>query len=411
MQIISRENYASQIDSWMGKGQIIVLVGQRRVGKSYVMKDFIHRHRQEPDANIIYIDKEKTEFRFITSRDELDDYIAKRYMPGKHNYILIDEVQDIEGWEHTVRNYRTEDNTDIVVTGSNSRMLSGELSTLLAGRYIEIPIQSLSYNEFLQFHGLTDNDENLWKYLLYGGLPGLRNIGLDNDDMIWEYLSGIFNTVMLKDIIERHKIRNIIFLNNLIAFLADTTGKLNSASSISKYMKSQGEDISANVVLNYTSYFAEAYLTANVPRYDIHGKKLLESTGKTYFSDVGLRNFIIGGEREKDIEKVMENIVYQHLIRLGYNVAVGQLRAGEIDFVCTHASAKSGIVGQSRIYVQVSYIIAGDETREREFGILHNIHDSYPKYVISATPLIHTSDDEGITHISLRRFLTKGFGE
>lgn len=409
MQIITREKYASQIDSWIRREQIIVLVGQRRVGKSYVMKDFVRRHQQEPDANIIYIDKEKIAFKFIKTNNDLDEYIAKHFVAGKHNYILIDEVQDIDGWEHTVRSYRTEDNTDIIITGSNSKMLSSELSTLLAGRYVEIRIQDLSYAEFLQFHDLDDSDDTLWKYLSFGGLPGLRSIGIDNEDMIWEYLSGVFNTIMLKDIIERHKIRNISFLNNLITFIADTIGKLNSSSSITKYMKSQGEDISANIVLTYASYFAEAFLTTNVPRYDIHGKKLLETAGKTYFGDVGLRNFIVGGEREKDIEKVIENVVFQHLIRLGYTVSVGQLRAGEIDFVCTKTSSKSSAADQRRIYVQVSYIIANEETREREFGALHNIPDSYPKYVISATPLIRTSDYEGVTHLNLRRFLLKGF--
>jgi uncharacterized protein len=408
MQIIPRETYAAQIDSWIGKEQIIVITGQRRVGKSYVMKDFVMRHQQEADANIIYIDKEKIAFKFITGRNELDDYIAKQFQKGKHNYILIDEVQDIEGWEHTVRSYRTEDNTDIVVTGSNSKMLSSELSTLLAGRYVEIHIQSLSYTEFMMFHNLTDSDDTLWKYLTYGGLPGLRSIGFDNEDMVNEYLSGVFNTIMLKDIVERHKIRNIPFLHNLIAFLADNIGKLNSASSIAKYLKSLGEDISANVVLSYSSYFSEAYLTANVPRYDIHGKRLLETSGKTYFGDVGLRNYIIGGEREKDIEKVIENVVYQHLVRLGYKVAVGQLRAGEIDFVCTGASSKSVKGNRNKVYVQVAYIIASDDTREREFGTLLNIPDSYPKYVISATPLIHASDFEGVTHLSLRKFLSEG---
>lgn len=412
MQIIERKQYSSQIDSWIGKEQIIVLTGQRRIGKSYVMKDFMQRHQQEDDANIIYIDKEKIAFKFITTNDELDEYIEKHFVQGKHNYILIDEVQNIEGWENSVRSYRTEDKTDIIITGSNSKMLSGELGTLLAGRYIEIHIQGLSYTEFMEFHNLPDSDETLWKYISYGGLPGLKAIGIDNYDMILEYMSGVFNTIMLKDIIERHKIRNTVFLNNLIAFLADTIGKLNSATSIAKYMKSLGEEISTKVVVDYVSYFTEAFLTNSVPRYDIHGKKLLEVTGKTYFGDIGLRNYIIGGERDKDIEKVIENIVYQHLIRLGYNVAVGQLRAGEIDFVCTKTTLGGLVTTEKRkIYVQVSYIIANDETRLREFGALQSIPDSYPKYVISATPLIRASDYEGITHLSLRKFLVDGFGE
>lgn len=403
MEVISRSYYAEKIDSWLGREQIIVLIGQRRVGKSYVMKDFIARHQTEADANIIYIDKEKRSFRFIQNNNDLDTYIDARLLPDRHNYILIDEIQDIEGWEKSVRSYRTDEHVDILITGSNSKMLSGELGTLLAGRYEQILIQSLTYPEFLLFHHLPDNDDSLWKYLNYGGLPGLTAIGIDDEDKVWDYLSGIYNTVMLKDIIERHSIRNIPFLHNLISFMADTTGKLNSASSIAKYMKSQGIEISTNVILNYMSFFGEAFLTATVGRYDIHGKKLLESAGKTYFGDVGLRNYIAGGERQSDIEKVMENAVYHHLVHLDYKVTVGQLRAGEIDFVCTRPN--------QRIYVQVAWLIDSDSTFKREFGALQAIGDAYPKYVISATPLLRSANHEGITHLHLRRFLSQGFAE
>ncbi len=192
MKIISRTDYAKRIDTWLGKEQIIVLVGQRRVGKSFVMKDFVARHKEDPDSNIIYIDKEKKAFNFIRNYEDLNAYIDEHFVADSHNYILIDEVQDIEGWEHSVRSYRTEEDTDVIITGSNSKMLSGELSTLLGGRYEEIHIQSLSYLEFLEFHTLEDSEESLWLYLNYGGLPGLRNIGLDNEDMVGEYLSRIF---------------------------------------------------------------------------------------------------------------------------------------------------------------------------------------------------------------------------
>lgn len=400
MKVITRQQYAEKIDAWLGKEQIIVLVGQRRVGKSYLMKDFIARHSQETDANIIYVDKEKRMFKFIQNCDDLDTYIDARLAEGKHNYILIDEIQDIDGWEKSIRSYRTEENMDIIITGSNSKMLSGELGTLLGGRYKEILVQSLDYPEFLLFHNLEDNDDALWKYLNFGGLPGLVNIGFDKEDMVWEYLSGIYNTIMLKDVIERHSVRNIPFLHNLIGFMADTCGKLSSANSVSKYMKSTGLDISTNVVLNYSSYFSEAFLTSLAARFDIHGKRRLETYGKIYFGDVGLRNFISGGERENDIEKVMENVVYQHLVRLGYTVYVGQLRAGEVDFVCLRN-------GQ-RAYVQVSWLIESETTRKREFGALQNIQDAYPKYVISATPLLRSADYEGITHIHLRNFLING---
>ena len=400
MEIISRKYYADKIDSWLGKEIVIVLTGQRRVGKSYILKDFIQRHENEADANIIYIDKEKRSFRFIQDGEQLGTYIDEHFVSTKHNYILVDEIQDIEEWERPIRSFRTEQNTDIIITGSNSKMLSSELSTLLSGRYQEIYVQSLSYQEFLEFHGLADSDESLLKYLDYGGLPGLRAVGLDDEDHVWDYLRGVFNTVMLKDVIERHHIRNIHFMNNLIVFLADTIGKVGSATSISKYMKSQGQDVSANVVLDYTSYFTEAYLINAVKRYDIHGRKLFESNQKTYFGDVGLRNLIAGGSREGDIEKVLENVVYQHLIHLGYQVYVGELRAGEVDFVCSKP-------GQVR-YVQVSYLIDNEETREREFGRLRDIRNDYPKYVISLTPMLSSRDYEGISHLSLREFLRNG---
>lgn len=400
MKVITRELYARKVDAWLGREQIIVLVGQRRVGKSYVMKDFIARHSSEPDANIIYIDKEKRMFKYIKNSDDLEAYIDARLVDGKHNYILIDEVQDITEWEKSVRSYRTEANTDIVVTGSNSKMLSSELGTLLSGRCEQIRILPLSYTEFMLFHQLPDDDQTLWKYLNYGGLPGLVNSPLDNEDMVMEYLSGIYSTIMLKDVVERHSIRNLPFLNNLIAFLADTTGKLNSASSVSRYMKSVGQDVSTNVVLSYSSFFTEAYLTDFVERYDIHGKKLLETSGKTYFSDQGMRNYIAGGERDKDIEKVMETVVYQHLVRLGYMVYVGQLRAGEVDFVCMRNGEKA--------YVQVAWLIDSEATRQREFGTLKMINDSYAKYVISATPLLRSADYDGIRHLHLRQFLRNG---
>ncbi len=395
MEIISRKRYLKKVESWIGKENVIVLTGQRRVGKSFVLKDFVRQHEEE--ANIIYVDKEKRQFRFLENGDQLGNYIEERMDTEKHNIILVDEIQDIDGWEKPIRSYRTEENTDIIITGSNSKMLSSELSTLLGGRYEEIRVLPLSYGEFMKFHRLEDSDETLRKYLSYGGLPGLRVIGLEDEEMVWEYLRSVFNTVMLKDVIERHKIRNIPFLNNLLTFLADTIGKESSATGISKKMKSEGLDVSSNVVLDYTSYFTEAYLVDAVKRYDIHGKKIFETNQKVYFGDLGLRNLIAGGDREGDIEKVIENVVYQHLIRMGYEVKVGELRVGEIDFVCTKPNDTR--------YVQVAYLIENDETRLREFGRLRNIRNDYLKYVISMTPMVTRRDYEGITHLGLREFL------
>ena len=398
---ITRQYYANKIDAWLGKGQIIVLTGQRRVGKSYILKDFIERHKEDSNSNFIYIDKERKKFDEILNYEQLNAYVETQKQEGLHNFIIIDEVQEIDGWEKSVRSYRLEDNVDILITGSNSQMLSSELSTLIGGRYQEINIQSLCYTEFLVFHNLEDSDESLWKYINYGGLPGLIQVGIDNDEFIWEYIKGVFYTVVLKDIVERQSVRNLTFLNRLLRYFADTIGKLTSINNISKFMKSQGVDIAVKSISSYLSYYKDAYLLSTVERFDIRGKRILESNEKIYFGDLGLRNFISGGEREGDIEKVIENIVYLQLTRMGYNITVGQLKAGEVDFVCTKPN--------ERIYVQVSYLIATKETEEREFGALSSINDNYPKYVISMTPLIKRSDKDGIIHIGLRNFLKNGF--
>lgn len=400
MESIERSLYINQIEKHLGKGLIIVLVGQRRVGKSYMLRMVRDAKISNSSNNVIFIDKEKRAFDTIKNYQDLNQYIEAQWVEGKHNYILIDEVQDIDEFERTVRNYRTEPDTDIIITGSNARMLSNELSTLIGGRYKEIYIQSLSYAEFLTFHKLADNDESLALYIQYGGLPGLLRIGLNEDDAR-EYQMDIYHTVLLKDVIMRNNIRNIPFLENLVRFLADNTGKLISANSIAKFMKSQGESITSSVIINYLSYLCEAYILHKVNRYDIHGKRLFETNDKFYFEDNGIRNAIAGGTREGDIEKVIENVIYQHLVRLGYKVCVGQLQAAEIDFVCTKSDGQ-------RAYIQASYIIADEATREREFGNLRAIKDNYPKYVISMTPLLTKNDYDGITHLHLRHFLTKG---
>ena len=400
MATIRRQSYIDKIEKYLGKETIIVLVGQRRVGKSCILKMIRDDKMADSDNNVIYIDKEKWQYDAIQTYKDLNEYIERYWVNDKHNYIFIDEVQDIEEFERSVRSFRTEPNTDIIITGSNARMLSNELSTLIGGRYKEIYIQSLSYNEFLEFHNLSDNDESLSLYIQYGGMPGLAKIGLEEDDAR-EYQIDIYHTVLLKDVIMRNQIRNVPFLENLVRFLADNIGKLISANSIAKYMKSQGESITSSVVINYISFLCEAYILHKVNRYDIHGKRVFENNDKFYFEDNGVRNAIAGGTREGDIEKVIENIIYQHLVRLGFQVYVGQLQAGEIDFVCTKPEGQ-------RVYVQASYIIAEQATREREFGNLRSIKDNYPKYVISMTPLLTKNDDDGITHIHLRKFLREG---
>lgn len=400
MENIIRKPYLDKIEQALGKDIIIVLVGQRRIGKSYLLRQLKDEKAKDSSNNIIFVDKEKKEFDDIRNYRDLNTFIDEHRVEGKKNYILVDEIQDIEEFERTVRSYREEPDIEIVITGSNSLMLSSELTTLIGGRYKEIYVQALSYGEFLTFHQLPDNDESLAEYINLGGLPGLQKIGLEEND-VREYQQDVLNTVLLKDVIMRNNIRNPVFLENLIRFLADNTGKIISANSISKYMRGQGQNITSTAIINYIQALCETYVIHKVNRYDIHGKRLFETNDKYYFEDSGIRNCLGGGNREGDIEKVMENVVYNHLVRLGYEVTVGQLQASEIDFVCSKPNGE-------RVYVQVAYIIADAATREREFGNLRAINDNYPKYVISMTPLVTRSNDDGIIHLNLRKFLKDG---
>lgn len=400
MQAIVRHSYLDRIEKYLGMDTIIIIVGQRRVGKSYTLRLFRDKVANDINANIIFIDKEKHEYRDIQTDQDLNAYIDERRDKTKTNYILIDEVQDIDGFEKSIRSYYEEPDVELIVTGSNSNMLSSDLANKIGGRYKEIFVQALSYEEFMEFHDLPDSDDTLAKYIQFGGLPGLKKIGLDEQDAR-EYQMDIYSTVLLKDVIRRNNIRNVTFLENLAHFIADNAGKMCSANSIAKYMRSQGENITSSAIINYARYLCESYMIQKVNRYDIHGKKIFESNEKYYFEDNGIRNALLGGSRERDIEKVIENIIYNHLVRLGYDVMIGQLQVGEIDFVCTKPQGE-------RIYVQAAYIIADNNTYECEFGNLRAIKDNYPKYVISMTPLVTKSDDNGITHLHLRKFLTEG---
>ena len=398
MEIIARRTYLDAINQWLGKNLIIVLTGQRRVGKSCILKLLAENCRQR--GNVIYIDKEKHQFEDIQDYRDLNAYIDERIVNGQTNYIIIDEVQTITEFEKTLRSFYSEDNVEVIVSGSNAKMLSSELTTVIAGRDKEIYVQPLSYTEFMTFHNLPDDETTLMLYIEYGGMPGLATIGLDKN-FSTEYLSDIYHTTLLKDVVMRNEIRNVTFMDRLVTFMADNEGKIISANSISKYLKAKGHSLSPSIIINYQKMLADAYIIHQVNRYDIHGKRIFESNEKYYFEDHGIRNAIVGGRRDADIEKIIENIVYQHLIRSGYTVYVGLLQAGEIDFVCSKPSGE-------RIYIQVSYIVADEQTREREFGNLRKINDNYPKYVISMTPLVSRNDDNGITHLHLRNFLVEG---
>jgi hypothetical protein len=399
MEVINRPIYLNHIVSLLDRGTMIILVGQRRVGKSFLL-----RQLQEwltaniESANVLYISKELYAFSDITNATELYNYVTEHLPAAGRNYLLIDEVQDIHNYENALRSLQAEDRCQIIATGSNAYIFSSELSTRLAGRYVEIPIYSLTYREFLQFHQLDDSDKSLLAYLKIGGLPGLCHYDINDEIQVHDYLQAVYNTVMLRDVVSREEIRNITFIENLARFIADTTGKLVSARNIANTMTSQGTKVSDMLTTTYLKYLCNAYIINAVQRYDIHGKKLFEQNNKYYFADHGLRNFLCGFNVRGGIGKIIESVIYLHLVAQGFKVTVGIFRSTEIDFVAN--------MGDKTIYVQATYLLGSDETIKREFGNLHAIKDNFPKYVVSMDPVSgDLSEYPGIHHLHLREFL------
>ena len=399
MELIARPQYIEKLAGLINRGMMLILVGQRRVGKSKVLelfRDWLKANRSE--ANVVYINKELQEFSDIATAKQLYDYAIARLPEGAENYLLIDEIQDVANYENALRSLHAEARCQVIATGSNAYIFSSELGTHLSGRYIEIKVYNLSYGEFLQFLNMEDSDEALMQYLRIGGLPGLHAFKPEEHSQINDYFEGVYHTILVKDIVRREKIRNVSQLENVVRFVADNVGKPTSISNIARYMTSKGEKISEETVSNYLKYLRDAFLAIPIERFDIHGKLLLESNNKHYFSDHGIRNYLCGFNIRGSIEKIMENVVWNHLRRQGFEVKVGVLRAGEIDFVATKA--------ERRIYIQVAYLLASDETVRREFGNLAAIKDNYPKYVVSLDPVGgEFSDYPGIGHVGLRDFL------
>ena len=394
--IIIRPKYHDQLLPFQGKQLIKVLTGQRRVGKSYILKQIIQQIEEEDkSANILYINKENMSFDSIKTAADLNDYVLNNTIQGVKNYIFIDEIQEIEQFEKAMRSLLLNPIYDLYCTGSNANMLSGELSTYLSGRYIEIPIYSLSYTEFLSFHKLENTNVSLNKYLKYGGLPFLKHLEL-SDEIVYDYLKGVYNTVIYRDVIMRNEVRNTAFLENLIVFLADNIGQLFSAKKISDYLKSQQTNIATSQIIGYLNHLSAAYLIHKIKRMDIVGKKIFEIGEKYYFEDLGLRNAIFE-YKQSDIAKIIENAVCNHLLYNDYELKIGQVGQNEIDFV---GNRKGEI-----IYVQVCYLLHEQSTIDREFGNLERIKDNYPKMVVSMDEFAGNTRN-GIQHIYLRDFLS-----
>jgi predicted AAA+ superfamily ATPase len=396
--IIPRNIYIKRIQPFMRKGLIKVLSGQRRVGKSYLLFQLIRQiQSEEPGANVIYINKEDLQFDHISDAATLNEYVLSQSTTSAPNYIFIDEIQDIHEFEKALRSLLLDQNNDLYVTGSNANLLSGELATHLSGRYVEFKVYSLSYLEFLQFHKLEDDNQKLELYTKYGGLPYLIHLKLDDD--AFEYLNSIYNTIVYRDVISRYNLRNSHILEKLLQFLADNIGSLFSAKRISDFLKSQHTKIAPNQILQYCSHLASAFIIHEASRYDLIGRRIFESGTKFYFENTGIRNAIIG-YRPADRGKLLENLVYNHLVYLGYDVKVGALREKEIDFVCESKNEK--------LYVQVARRLDDQTTVDREFGNLLAIPDNYPKIVVSEDQFTGNTY-EGVRHMQIRQFLKETF--
>lgn len=394
---IPRKQYLAKIVPYIDKGVIKVLTGQRRVGKSYILRAVEEVIRQSaPDANFITVNLEDFAFAHVTDAESLNNEITSRLSASDKNYIFIDEVQEVKDFDRVLRSLNLDGNNDIYVTGSNSAMLSSEIASRLAGRSVEFRIHPLSYVEFLKFHALDDSDEAVNAYLRYGGMPYLRNLP---DRSTWdEYLSGLTDALVYRDIVSRHGIRNTDFLERMLMFLADNVGQLFTAKRIADYIKSQRMGGTVGSVQSYADYICDAFLVNKTRRWDIEGKKYFEIGEKYYFEDLGIRNSI-SGYRPMDMSGLLENAVFNKLTSDGYEVKTGVMTKGrEIDFV----AERNG----ERRYIQVAVNVNDAATAEREFGNLTAINDNYEKIVVTLRDSAPNTQ-EGIKMLSLREFLTK----
>ena len=388
--MIKRELYMERIRPFIGKDVVKVITGLRRSGKS-VMLDLLRAEINDPQHSI-YINFESKMNEQYTSANTLYDYVIEKVGGSKEKwYLFFDEIQEVANWEEVINSFRVDFDADIYITGSNAKLLAGELATLLTGRYVQFVIYPFSYQEFL----LLNKDKSFSDYLKHGGMPFLANI-IGDEKAIALYLQDIYNSVVLKDVVKRYNIRDVDLLERITTFVLANIGQTFSATSIVKYFKKEQRSVSTDTVLNYIKACEEAYLFYKLKRQDIKGKKILEVAEKYFVVDHGLREAVFGKHME-DIGQVLENIVCLELLRRGYSLTVGAIDSQEIDFI--------GVRNNKPIYVQVTYVMPDKKTQEREFGNLLKIGDNYPKYVVSMDEV--DMSQNGIVHMHIRDFLLR----
>lgn len=398
--MIKRELYMKRIRPFIGSDLIKVMTGIRRCGKS-VMLELIKQELIESGVNptqFISINFEDLSYSHLQTAKSLHDEITNRAkdIDGKV-YLFFDEIQEVKDWEKCINSFRVSLDCDIYITGSNAKLLSGELATYLGGRYVEFVIYPFSFGEFIELYRPINPDVSIQqcfqKYLITGGMPYLANIRYA-DEPSKQYLHDLFNSVQLKDIVKRNKIRDVDLLERIIAYVIANVGTTFSARSLTKFLKSEQRTVAPETILNYIKYCCDAYLFYQVKRVDLQGKQILSTNEKYYIADHGIREAFFGGNM-RDINLILENIVYLELLRRGYKVTVGKTGEKEIDFVCDKRGDK--------LYVQVTYLLASEDTIKREFGAYDTIRDNFPKYVVSLDEFDMSRN--GIKHQNIRDFL------
>ncbi len=399
--MIERVLYYDKIEKFIDKPLIKVITGIRRSGKSTMMKLIQKRLIEKGVSNddIIYINFESMKYYDMRVAKKLYDFIIESTCADRRQYLFFDEIQLVENWEEAINSFLVDLNADIYITGSNSKLLSSELSTLLTGRYIQFRLYPLSFNEMIEFHdtfsGKNDKDKLLWHYIRRGGFPAIHISDYD-EDTAYMVINDIYDSIVLRDVVERHKIRNVELLNRIMKYVMDNVGNTFSAKNISDYFKSQYRKVDINTVYNYIEALESSFVISKVNRYDLLGKEILKTQEKFYLADQGIQHAVFG-YRDRNISGVLENIIYNELIRRGYNVYIGKLKNKEIDFISEKKNEK--------VYVQLSYKMENEKTVLREFEPLLAIKDHYPKYVVSMDE--HFSDNiEGVRHIGLYEFIT-----
>ncbi len=389
------------ISLYKDKPVIKVIQGIRRCGKSFMLslieKKLIEKGVQE--SNIFNVNFEDFENAHLLDSLALYEEVKKRGTNGKKLYLLFDEIQECQGWEKCVNSLYSSKtiDADIYITGSNANLLSSELATYLSGRYVIINARPLSYKEFLYFNSSKDSAESFNKFMTIGGFPGLKDM-MESETQIRSYLEGIYSTVLLKDIIKRNKIRETGLLEKIILYAADNVGNIFSAKRISDFMKANGRNLSVETVYSDLQYLQSAFIIHKVQRYDIRGKKILETMEKYYFEDQGLL-FFLHGFKDSYINGILENIVFSELLRRGYQVFIGKIGDTEIDFIAN----KSG----GTTYIQVSYLLSSEETKTREYRPLLAVKDNHPKLILTMDDLPE-SNENGIIRKNIREWLLQG---